>query len=68
MYCVLCGGNTSVQLIKTDYEFRGERYWLIDVPAEVCETCQEPYFEMAVHDEMHREAFRQWARKHAIGS
>jgi YgiT-type zinc finger domain-containing protein len=60
MHCVLCGGDTQVQLVTTDLMFRGERFWLVDIPAEVCVSCQEPYFEMAIYDEMEREAARQW--------
>lgn len=65
MHCVLCEGETAVQLVTTDLVFKGERFWLVDIPAEVCRTCQEPYFEMAIYDEMEREAARLWELKHA---
>ncbi|MFP5501067.1 MAG: YgiT-type zinc finger protein, partial [Candidatus Sericytochromatia bacterium] len=44
MHCVLCGGATRVRLIQTDMTYQGERFMLVDIPAEVCEACDEPYF------------------------
>lgn len=64
MHCVLCGGDTEIRLITTDMTHRGERFMLVDVPAEVCVMCHEPYFEMAIYDEMEREAAAQWAERH----
>jgi YgiT-type zinc finger domain-containing protein len=56
MQCVLCDGVTAPRLIKTDMVVRGQRVWLLDVPADVCQNCGEPYFEMAIYDQMEREA------------
>lgn len=66
MQCVLCGGCTAVQLVETDFALEGERFWLVDVPAEVCQACSEPYFELAVYDEMAREARRLWRLRHSV--
>lgn len=65
MHCVLCGAATRVQLVSTDLVYRGERFWLVDIPAEVCTGCDEPYYEMAIYDEMEREAARQWRSRYA---
>lgn len=67
MHCVLCGGATRVRLIQTDMTYHGERFMLVDIPAEVCEACDEPYFEMAIYDEMEREAARMWATRRGAG-
>lgn len=56
MQCVLCDGQTVPRLVKTDLVVGGQRVWLLDVPADVCEGCGEAYFELAIFDEMEREA------------
>lgn len=61
MQCVLCDGQTVPRLIKTDMVVRGQRVWLLDVPADVCQACGEPYFEMAIYEQMEREAREQLA-------
>jgi YgiT-type zinc finger domain-containing protein len=61
MQCVLCDGQTVPRLIKTDMVLRGQRVWLLDVPADVCQACGEPYFEMAIYEQMEREAREQLA-------
>jgi YgiT-type zinc finger domain-containing protein len=56
MDCVLCGGRTEVRLIDTHMTVRGRRIELKDVPADVCRQCGEPYFEMAIYEQMERDA------------
>ena len=62
MQCVLCGGPTAVRLVTAEMVHRGTTYVMRDVPAEVCERCGEPYFELATYDEMAAEAAERWAR------
>ena len=56
MHCVLCGGQTEPHLVNTDLALHGQRIWLLDVPADVCQSCGEPYFEMAIYEQMESEA------------
>ncbi|MDB5097516.1 MAG: hypothetical protein JWM80_1937 [Cyanobacteria bacterium RYN_339] len=56
MQCVLCEGETAPRLVRTDMVLRGQRVWLLDIPADVCKGCGEPYFELAIYEEMEREA------------
>ena len=60
MQCVLCGGVAVPRLVTTDVAHRGVTFLIPDVPAEVCEACGEPYFEMAVLDDLHAEAAARW--------
>ena len=61
MKCLLCGGTTRAQLIETDWVHRGRAIRMRDVPADVCQDCQEPYFELATIDGMRDEAAQVWA-------
>lgn len=61
MHCVLCGGRTEPRLVKTDMWVGSQRVWLLDVPADVCLACGEPYFELAIYDQMEREALERAA-------
>ena len=56
MQCVLCGGQTEPRLVRTDMLVGGQRVWLVDVPADVCRSCHEPYFEMAIYEQMVQDA------------
>lgn len=60
MHCVLCGDAAVPRLVTTDMTHRGMTFLIPDVPAEVCMGCGEPYFELAVIDELQAEAAARW--------
>lgn len=67
MHCVLCGETLVPRLVSTDASFAGQTYQIPDVPAEVCLGCGEPYFELAVVDDLEDEARTQWVRARTTG-
>lgn len=56
MQCVLCQGETEARLIDTFMKVGQRLIPIKDVPADVCTTCGEPYFELAVYDQMEHDA------------
>ena len=52
--CLMCGGKTVKKIVTTEYWW-GEKLTLIEnVPAWVCDTCGEQFFEPDVCKELDR--------------
>lgn len=52
--CLMCGGKTVKKIVTTE-NWWGEKLTLIEnVPAWVCDTCGEQYFEPKVCEELDR--------------
>ena len=52
--CSFCGGEVKGSNVELDYRYKGELYIFKDVPAGVCQQCNEKYLTAKVVREIER--------------
>ena len=52
--CSFCGGEVKSGKVELDYRYKGKLYIFKDVPAGVCQQCNEKYLTVKVSKEIER--------------